>query len=140
MIDMERITHIIGDIEKYFTDMKELEIEEIDDLDDKRNFYSLSMLLFSILNRAIDLGEEIIAGKKLGVPSRYRDVFKILAQNKIIDKPLEKELSDLVFYRNLLSHEYHDLSVDDVFNVYKRISIVRRFVEAIKVIARKNKT
>lgn len=136
MFDMERITHIIGDMEKYFTDMKELEIEDIDDLDDKRNFYSLSMLLFSILNRAIDLGEEIIAGKRLGVPSRYRDVFKILAQNKIIGKTLEKQLSDLVFYRNLLSHEYHDLSVDDVFDVFKRIDVVRRFVEAIKVVAR----
>lgn len=100
MFDNERITHIIGDIEKYFTDLKEMEIKELDDLEDKKNFYSVSMILFSILNRAIDLGEEIVAGKKLGVPSTYKEIFKLLMQNKNIDKGMEKELSELVFYRN----------------------------------------
>lgn len=134
MFDMERITHIIGDIEKYFTDLGEMEIKELDDLEDKKNFYSVSMILFSILNRAIGLGEEIIAGKKLGVPSTYKEIFKLLMQNKIIDKGMEKELSELVFYRNLLSHEYHDLSVDDVFSVYERIQVVRKFVETVKAV------
>lgn len=92
------------------------------------------MILFSILNRAIALGEEIIAGKKLGIPSTYKEIFKLLMQNKIIDKNMEKELSELVFYRNLLSHEYHDLSVDDVFFVYERIQAVRKFVEVVKII------
>lgn len=38
MFDRERITHIIGDIEKYFTDLGEMEIKELDDLEDKKIF------------------------------------------------------------------------------------------------------
>lgn len=138
MFDKERIAHIMGDIEKYFTDLREMEIKEADDLEDKKNFYSVSMILFSILNRTIDLGEEIVAGKKLGIPSTYKEIFKLLLRDKVIDRNMEKELSELVFYRNLLSHEYHDLSIDDVFDVYKRIEIVKKFVEsAILIIKEK---
>lgn len=43
-----------------------------------------------------------------------------------------EELSNLVFYRNLLSHEYYDLTEEDVFEVFKKISIVKKFVERIK--------
>jgi len=134
MFDRERITHIIGDVERYFTDLREMEIKEADDLEDKKNFYSVSMILFSILNRTIDLGEEIVAGKKFGVPSTYKEIFKLLMRNNIINKNMEKELSELVFYRNLLSHEYHDLSVDDVFSVYERIQAVRKFVDVVKAV------
>lgn len=47
-------------MEKYFEDMEKLGIRKIEDLDDIKNFYSVSMLLFAILNKAIDLGEEIV--------------------------------------------------------------------------------
>ncbi len=60
MYDLEKITIIIADMEKYFEDMEKLGIRKIEDLDDIKNFYSVSMLLFAILNKAIDLGEEIV--------------------------------------------------------------------------------
>ena len=55
------------------------------------------MALFSALNRTIDLGSEIVMANNLGIPSTYRDIFKLLSKNGFIDKTLEKELSRLVF-------------------------------------------
>jgi uncharacterized protein YutE (UPF0331/DUF86 family) len=37
---------------------------------------------------AIDLGNEVIKAKKLGLPSTYKDVFRILAEKKLIAKDL----------------------------------------------------
>jgi len=136
MYDMERIGKIISDIEKYFRDLGELKIEKIEDLEDKRNFYALSMALFSILNRTIDLGSEIVIANNLGMPSTYRDIFGLLGKNGFIDKALEKELSHLVFYRNVLSHEYYDLTEKDVFDVFKRLNLIKQFVEKVKELLR----
>lgn len=43
-----------------------------------------------------------------------------------------ERVEDLVFYRNLLSHEYYELTEEDVFEVFRRISAVKMFVERIK--------
>lgn len=49
---------------------------------------------------------------------------------------IERYFRDLVFYRNLLSHEYYDLTEEDVLEVFKRIDIVKKFVGRIKKILR----
>ena len=90
------------------------------------------MVLFSILNRAIDLGDEIVMANNLGMPFTYKEIFRLLTRNEFIGKDMGEELSNLVFYRNLLSHEYYDLTEEDVLEVFKKISIVKKFVERIK--------
>lgn len=130
--DIKRIGKMISDIERYFRDLNELNVKSIRDLEDKRNYYTLSMILFSILNRTIDLGEEMVVTNNLGMPSTYREIFSLLMENGFIDKEMEKELSRLVFYRNLISHEYYDFGKEDIFDVYKRIHVVEKFVKVMK--------
>lgn len=48
-VDKGRVGKLFADLERYFEDLKELDIKDIDQLDDKRNFYSLSMLFFQFL-------------------------------------------------------------------------------------------
>ena len=136
MYDIERIGKIISDIERYFRDLEGLSIKNVEDLEDRKDFYAISMVLFSILNRAIDLGDEIVMANNLGMPSTYKEIFRLLTRNKFIGKDMGEELSNLVFYRNLLSHEYYDLTEEDVLEVFKKISIVKKFVERIKDILR----
>jgi len=138
MYDRERIVKIVSDLEKYFRDLEELNIEVIADIEAKRNFYALSMVLFSILNRTIDLGNEIVMANNFGMPSTYKDIFRLLAKNGIIERELEKKMSNLVFYRNLLSHEYYALTEVDVFDIFERINVVKQFLEKSKNIVTGN--
>jgi len=138
MYDVERIGKIISDIEKYLRDLKELDIKEAKDLADRRNYYAISMVLFSILNRAIDLGEEIVMANNLGMPSTYKEIFRLLVKNKLIDANLGEGLSNLVFYRNLLSHEYYELSEKDVFDVSEKINIVKKLAGRTKELLRRD--
>ena len=130
--DKERITKIIKDIEKFFKDLKGMHVVSVDGLLEKEKFYSVSMLLFSIINRTIDLGDEIVASKEVGIPSTYKEIFGLLSKNKVIPCDLAKGLSELVYYRNLLSHEYHDFTEKDVFTILRKIQIVERFIEKVK--------
>jgi uncharacterized protein YutE (UPF0331/DUF86 family) len=137
MYDIERITKMISDIERYLRDLKELDIQKVEDLDDKKNLYALSMVLFSITGRTIDLADEIVMANDLGMPSTYREIFKLLAKNGYIDATLMENMSNLVFYRNLLAHEYYDVTEKDLFALLENIGMVRQFVDRVKDIVKK---
>jgi len=73
--DLDRMGIIMADIERYLRDFRELKIERVGDLQDKKTFYAASMILFSLLNRVIDLGNEVVMAKSLGIPATYREIF-----------------------------------------------------------------
>ena len=132
MFDLERLTKIISDIYRYLDDLEKIGVNDLHDLDDTRNFYALSMILFTLVNRTIDLGDEIVTSRNLGVPGTYREIFSLLERGKVIDKELASDLSNLVYQRNILAHEYYNLTEEDVFKIYRKIGVIRKFVEQAK--------
>ena len=50
----------------------------------------------------------------------------------VIDKELASDLSNLVYQRNILAHEYHNLTEKDVFRTYRKVPVIRTFVERVK--------
>jgi uncharacterized protein YutE (UPF0331/DUF86 family) len=131
-MNKERMVKIIKDIDRFFKDLEELDIKNVRDLESKESFYAASMILFSIVNRAIDLGEEMVSAKKLGFPEKYREIFYLLKRSGIIDQRMYRKLSALIHFRNLAAHEYYTFTEADVFKALKNISVVKRFVEAVK--------
>jgi uncharacterized protein YutE (UPF0331/DUF86 family) len=132
MFDPERLTKIISDIYRYPDDLERMEIKYPHDLDDIKNFYAVSMILFTLINRVIDLGDEIVTSRNLGVPGTYREIFNLLARGNVIDKELASDLSNLVYQRNILAHEYYNLTEKDVFRTYHMVPVIRKFVERVK--------
>ena len=130
--DTERISTIISDMRRYRKDLLDLTITSSSDLNDKRTFYAASMILFALLNRTIDLGNEMIIAHGFGVPSTYRDIFVILEKETVIDHELAKKIAGLVFYRKLLSHEYHGIDPDKVLLLINRLPDILSFEETIQ--------
>lgn len=129
---MEKSAKIIADIDSWFSQLDKFGIRSVKDLDDPKNFHAVSMLLFSIINGAITLGEEIVATKGLGFPASYREVFEILCRNKIISKERTIEMSGLVGYRNMFAHEYWSFKETDVWAALQKVRVVTTFVTEIK--------
>jgi uncharacterized protein YutE (UPF0331/DUF86 family) len=130
-MNRERITIIIADIEKYLRELEELNIKTIEDLKERKNFYSASMLLLTIFNRVIDLGQELVLRKKLGMPATYSEIFALLRKGNIINNKLFSELREIVRLRNRLSHEYFAFTEKDVFEGLKKIKIVKQFIKLL---------
>ena len=112
-MDKERLAIIIKNIE---TNLNEIErrFSKEDSFDDKIIFDAGCMSLFQAINRSIDLAEEVIMQKRLEVPAGYGDSFIVLEKNKFIGKDLSEGMQKLVKYRNLLSHEYYNITPKDV--------------------------
>lgn len=134
--DREQVTKIISDIERYTKDLQELGIAGRDDLEDRRTLYALSMLLFTVINRAVDLADEVIIANRLGMPSSYREIFDILRRRRFVDRDLAEEMAALVLYRNMIAHQYDDLTDDDLFFLYEHLGTVTKFVDRMKEIIR----
>ena len=136
MYDVEKIGKIIADIEHYFDNLKELKVRS--PVMTTERFYSLSMVLFAILNRTIDLGHETIRGKKLGMPASYKEIFQIIEREKVISVDLSKKLQYLVNQRNVLAHEYFDVTEKSIYEVYLKINIVTELVSVVKALLSSN--
>ena len=135
MYDRERIARVISDINRYLQDIPLLMINTPKDLEDRKNFYALSMLLCSLLNAVIDLAEEIVVAEDLGAPVTYREIFFLLARNGIIDRQLFDRMSALVSYRNRLAHEYGEITAEDMFRVLSMVDEIRTFVHHMQELA-----
>jgi len=134
--DREQVTKIVADIERYTKDLEELGISRRDDLEDRRNLYALSMLLFSIINRTIDLADEVVITNRLGMPSSYGEIFSLLSRKGFIDHELGEQMAALIFYRNMIAHQYDDLTDDDLYALFERLGTITRFVDRMKEIIR----
>jgi uncharacterized protein YutE (UPF0331/DUF86 family) len=137
MYDLERITSMMKDIDKYFLKLKEVGLNS-ENVHNSEKFYASSMLMFSILNRMIDLASEILVKNDFGMPSAYEQYFEVLASNGIIDRKIEKDLKQLVKDRNLFAHQYFSINEKEVLNVSRRIQVVKDFVERIKKVVEKS--
>lgn len=99
MYDRERMARICGDIDRYIRDLPDLAIRERSDLEDRKNFYALSMVLFSLMNAVIDLADELVSARNAGMPSTYREIFSLLARDSVIDENQYAKMSRMVSYR-----------------------------------------
>ncbi len=132
MYDTERIARLIGDIDRYRHDLELLGIRTEEDLGERKNFYALSMVLFSLLTALIDLGEEVVLANDLGIPTTYRDVFSLLEGGGYIDRPLFLQMSQLVSYRNRLAHEYGEIAPSDLVCILSSLEAIALFVGRVK--------
>jgi len=130
--DRARINKIIRDIDRFLNDLDKMNVKSIDDLSNKKNFYAVSMILFALINRTVDLGDEIVASLNIGMPSKYNDIFYLLRRNDYISRELTQNLTWFVDIRNLLSHEYQDFDEEDVFNTMEKVQYIKEFVEEMK--------
>ncbi|MDI6855587.1 MAG: DUF86 domain-containing protein [Candidatus Thermoplasmatota archaeon] len=104
---MIRLASAISRIEKHKRKAKELSKQ---DLSNYLVFSALAMECFQAVNATIDLGELIVSEKRLGYPSKYREIFEFLYNEKIIGNKTLENIKRLIFLRNLISHEYYTIT------------------------------
>jgi len=137
-MDREKIIKILSDIDKYLKDLEGRKIVSLGDLRNLEKYYACSMILFSLLNRVIDLGQEIVISKKFGMPSSYKDIFRLLYERRIVNKKNFEGLKKFVDLRNALSHEYYRADEKKIFDALQEIEQVEKFVSEAKNYLKKN--
>ncbi len=89
------------------------------------------MVLFTTLNLCFELGEEVISFLPTKIPQSYRDIFRILYREQIIDEPVMHTMSGLGFYRNRLAHQYAGLTSEDLVAIVTNIDTIRIYIRTL---------
>lgn len=108
---------IFGDIRQYMDDAQSISLTPSRYDKDRRNFYALSMVLFALANRLIDLGRETVYFRGYAGPEeelKNKVIFKRLSDYGIIDPAIRQDLIRLVDFRNQCSHHFHEVSKEDI--------------------------
>jgi uncharacterized protein YutE (UPF0331/DUF86 family) len=71
-----------------------------------------------------------------GMPSSYSEIFSLLSRKGFIDHELGEQMASLVFYRNMIAHQYDDLTEDNLYALFERLGTITRFVDRMKEVIR----
>ena len=132
-MDKERISIIVKNIETNLQDAEDRFASE-EAFKNKILFDAGCMVLFQAINRSIDLAEEVIIQKRLEIPAGYGDSFLVLKNHKIIKEDTCEGMQKLVKYRNLISHEYYNITPQDVKKILNIIDHIDSFLDQIRKI------
>jgi len=124
-----RLASIISRIERH----KEKALELVrENLSDYLVFNALAMECFQAVNSTIELGELLVSENNLGFPSTYREIFELLHKNKMISKETLDDMKKLVFFRNLIAHEYYAITEKELREMVELLSCVDELIESAK--------
>jgi len=126
---MIRLATIISRIERHKEKAEEL-VEQ--DISDYLIFNTLAMECFQAVNSAIELGELIVSEKNLGFPSRYREIFELLYNAKLMSKKGLEDIKELIFFRNLIAHEYYTITEDELREMGSLLGCLDELIENVK--------
>ena len=90
------------------------------------------MLVFAILNRIIDLGNEIISAENLGASNTYKDIMNILARGNILNQMQANKVSKLIAKRNMFAHFYGEITKKELFDTIQDMVEIENVIKIIK--------
>lgn len=124
-----RIAELVLRFEKHLKGVMNLKSKDVKDY---FVYNTLAMECFQAANTLIDLAQYIVARKKLGFPSTYRELFEILHEAGYISDEELKVFKRLVFLRNLIAHEYYRISESELLEMANLLENCYDFVNRIK--------
>lgn len=134
MVDKEKLAKLIRELQKHTNHLKELKKTDFETFTaDWKVFELVNRKLHLALQATLDLGESIISEFNFPKPDSYKDIARILTENRVMPVEFKKVLEELAGFRNVLVHEYLYLDEKKVYkHLQKDPEILEKFIEHIK--------
>ena len=68
------------------------------------------------IQTVLDIGNHIVADRKLKEPQEYRDIIRTLGQEGLLSNELAERLVPLVGLRNILVHDYLEIDREKLYD------------------------
>lgn len=97
--------------------------------------------LQKIIEALIDIGKIIIASRNLREPSTNREVFEILAENRLFPVELLELINKMIGLRNIIVHSYDRIDDALIYSILKKnleqiVLIKNYFVELLRILSK----
>ncbi|CAG1007673.1 MAG: DUF86 domain-containing protein [Candidatus Methanoperedens sp.] len=97
-----------------------------------RDIQAAKHSLQEAIEACLDIGSHIIAEKGFRRPEDYREIFRVLEENGIIDHVLSVKLQEMAQFRNLLVHRYGEIDIKRVYIIMSDdLEDIQKFAKSI---------
>ncbi len=133
MTSIEVIENGISKVRKYLSILDNYKNKTAKDLaTDITLRGAVERYLYLAVQATIDLGEAIISYKEFRKPSTFAESFKILQENKLISKSLEKKMAQMTGFRNRIAHDYGDIDYNILHDILiKHLNDIEDFLDEV---------
>jgi len=116
MVNPEKITGLIEKLRDYLLQLNELQkLPKEDFLKDFSKVNAAKYLFQVAIECCLDIGNHIISSEGFRAPSDYKDIFKVLNENKIIPDDFLEIAISMAKFRNRLVHLYWEVDSEKVY-------------------------
>lgn len=133
MVDKALVLRKIERIETYLKQIRQKKDFGIEVFKKDKDLQSIILFnLIQSIQTGIDIGAHIVSDSGWEMPASQADIFKTLAENRIITEQLSKKMIKMAGFRNRIVHEYEKVDLRIVHEVWrKNLSDIERFCKAI---------
>ena len=97
-----------------------------------RDIQAAKHSLQEAIEACLDIGSHIIAEQGFRRPEDYREIFRVLEENRIIDHVLSIKLQEMAQFRNLLVHRYGEIDIKRVYIIMSdELKDIQKFAKSI---------
>jgi len=110
-------------LKEYRQDLKGLEALSFDNyIKDRKTRYAIERLLFLISEAILDFLEHILSSRYEIVSNSYEEIIDNAYEKGLLGRDLYLNLKGLGGFRNILAHEYINISHREVFRNFKKFT------------------
>ena len=142
MVDEALILRKLAELDQYYSQLKEYKNTTADQYsDDWKIQRIIERTLQMMIETCADIAGHIIADKGFRIPKSYADTFKVLQEEKILDKKLYAVMEKIAKFRNIVVHHYDKVDAEIVTAILKKdLAGFISYKEAIILFLKKDKT
>ncbi len=135
MISSEVINAMIDLIDENISLIEEIRSQSFESFSNNfRDIQAAKHSLQEAIEACLDIGSHIIAEKGFRRPEDYKDIYKVLEEEKIIDPVLSAKLQEMAQFRNLLVHRYGKMDTRRIFIIMSEdINDIKEFVKMVLI-------
>jgi len=133
MVSQTVIRRKISRIEEHLRRIRTIPLKPVEAF--KKDTISQDVFLFNItqaIQSCIDIATHIISDEEWGMPGTQSETFEILAAKGVVSNELIQKLIAMSGFRNRIIHEYENLNIDIVYEVWRKgLPDIEKFCLAI---------
>jgi len=134
-IDKDLLYHYLGILEEALLRIRKMDFDLNKIIGDIDTQDLLDRRMQKAIEATIDIAAQLVAGLKLSKASSAGDLFRRLAQRKVISSTLANNLSRAVSFRNILVHEYSKVDYQLAYqDLDKKLKDLETFAYQVKKI------
>jgi len=121
MVDRTLILRKLADLEKHIGQISEYSNLRVNEYArDWKIQRIVERTLQMLIENCVDIASHIISDSGFRVPESYADTFKVLYENKIIEKRLFTRMEKMARFRNIIVHHYDKIDEEIIVGILRK--------------------